>query len=128
MEVSERRAAIMQILYRQRFETTNNLMARFGVSKRTIRRDIEELSKTEPIYTKSGRYGGGIYVIDGYYGFETHLKKSEIELIHKFYHSAQSNQQCQLTLNELATLKGISEKFPLKKGGETNETARAGSF
>lgn len=35
----------------------------FEVSERTISRDIEELSLTKPIYTKSGRYGGGVYIL-----------------------------------------------------------------
>ena len=36
------------------------------VSEKTIRRDIEALSLSAPIYTQAGRYGGGVYMMDGY--------------------------------------------------------------
>lgn len=128
MEMAERRDAIMQLLYRRRFETINNLSSEFGVSRRTIRRDIEVLSKTEPIYTQSGRYGGGIYVLEGYLGLGGRLNQKEIKLFHKLYQLAQNQQICELTKNELLILKGVLERYPLMKGGESNETARAGSF
>lgn len=62
MEATERRYKLMNILYRRGHETIANLSEEFGVSERTIRRDIEILSLFQPIYTKSGRYGGGVYV------------------------------------------------------------------
>lgn len=66
MGTAERRHAILRVLCRRRHETLANLAAEFGVSERTIRRDIEILSLTEPLYTQPGRYGGGVYVTDGY--------------------------------------------------------------
>ena len=66
MGASERRNAIMRLLCRRRHETVVNIAAEFGVSERTIRRDIEILSLNEPIYTQSGRYGGGVYVTENY--------------------------------------------------------------
>ena len=48
-------------------ETISNLAEEFGVFARTILRDVEVLSVTEPIYTQCGRYGG-IYVTDDYSG------------------------------------------------------------
>ena len=66
MGTAERRTEIMRILCRRRHETISNLADEFGVSSRTILRDIEVLSITEPIYTKCGRYDGGIYVADDF--------------------------------------------------------------
>lgn len=63
MKVFERRMELIKVLYRREYETINNLAFEFGVSNRTIRRDIDELSRLIPIYTKPGRYGGGIYLV-----------------------------------------------------------------
>ena len=59
LETAERRIAILKLICRRRFETIANLAYEFDVSERTIRRDIEFLMRTEPIYTQPGRYGGG---------------------------------------------------------------------
>lgn len=60
MGTAERRREMMKILCRRRYETIGKLASEFGVSMRTIQRDIEALSLTEPIYTKAGKYGGGV--------------------------------------------------------------------
>lgn len=54
----------MNILYKRKYEITENLANELNVSARTIRRDIVELSRLIPLYTKTGRYGGGIYILD----------------------------------------------------------------
>lgn len=66
MSAAERRYQIMKILCRRRSETVYNLAAELNVSSRTIERDIEFLSATQPIYTQPGRYHGGVYVVEGY--------------------------------------------------------------
>ena len=66
MDTVERRGELVKTLCRRRYERVENLAADFGVSERTIRRDIEALSRTVPIYTQSGRYGGGVYVAEGF--------------------------------------------------------------
>lgn len=80
---SERRIELLKILCIRRHETISNLAIEFGTSERTIRRDIEVLSLTEPIYTQAGRYGGGVYVMDGYYYRQMYMSKSELDLLHR---------------------------------------------
>ena len=46
MGIAERRYEIIKLLCRRRYETIRNLAAEFGVSVRTIQRDIEALSRT----------------------------------------------------------------------------------
>ncbi len=58
MGTAERQREIMKVLCWRRHETIRNLVFEFGVSMRTIQRDIEALNRSEPIYTKPGRYGG----------------------------------------------------------------------
>lgn len=61
----ERRQAILEALSDRRRETVANLASEFDVSNATIRRDIEVLSCSAPIFTVQGN-GGGIHVADGY--------------------------------------------------------------
>ncbi len=56
MGTAERRTEIMRILCRRRHETISNLAETFGVSRRTIQRDVEILSITQPLYTQSGSH------------------------------------------------------------------------
>lgn len=67
MTPSERREAILKVLCQRRQDKIDNLAFEFGVSVRTIKNDIEELSPAYPIETVRGRYGGGVKVADGYY-------------------------------------------------------------
>lgn len=80
---TERRSEIMKILCRRRSETVGNLAFEFGVSERTIRRDIEVLSLSEPIYTQSGRYGGGVYVEEGYSMYRMYMTETELRVLNK---------------------------------------------
>lgn len=72
MDFVIRRQRILEILCIRRFEKINNLAAEFGVSERTIRKDIEELSCSVPIFTIRGKYGG-VKFADGYYSSRTYL-------------------------------------------------------
>ena len=58
MTATERRQEIMNALIQRRHETVACLAAEFGVSERTILRDIEELSLRYPLETQTGPQGG----------------------------------------------------------------------
>lgn len=77
---NERRQEIIEILSDRRFERIENLMSEFGVSRSTIKRDIEVLSLFYPIYSVSGN-GGGIRVADGWYSNRRYLKPAQEELL-----------------------------------------------
>lgn len=66
MTAAERRQAIAHVLSLRGFETMSNLAMEFHVSERTVRRDVEALSLSEPLYTQAGRYGGGVYMMRGH--------------------------------------------------------------
>lgn len=110
MGTAERRSAIMKILCRRRHETISNLASEFGVSERTIRRDIEVLSLTEPLYTQSGRYGGGVYIMDGYSDSYLYMTDEEANVLYKLYKLANDQQKCLLTVQELSIFKNILAK------------------
>lgn len=66
MGAAERREEIMRIMFMRRHDTAENLASEFGVSVKTILRDVKALEAAyKPIYTEPGRYGGGIHIVDG---------------------------------------------------------------
>ena len=115
MGTAERRNEIMKQLCRRRYDTITNLAVEFGVSERTIRRDIEELSLTEPIYTQPGRYGGGVYVVEEYSLNRMYMSERETELLNKLCVIAQKQEQCILTSEELLMLKRITKDYTKPK-------------
>ena len=75
--VTERRIALLRVLSNRRHDTVGNLASEFGVSERTIRRDLEIMSLCEPIRTATGRYGGGVYVVDSYRSRKSYLDQGQ---------------------------------------------------
>lgn len=110
MDAASRRFEIMRLLCRRRHETVENIAAEFGVSLRTVRRDIEVLSFTEPIYTKAGRHGG-VYVMDGYSIEKMYFKNSESEVMKKVLKNAEKQTECALSLDEMRVLKQIIDDY-----------------
>ena len=110
MGTAERRNAIMKLLCRRRHETVHNLAAEFGVSERTIRRDIEALSYTEPIYTQTGRYCGGVYVVEGYSIDRMYMAQGELQVLDKLL-SYTNRHRGILSGSERSTLKNIIASY-----------------
>ena len=67
MDAVERRQQILELLCQRRKDTMQNLAAELRVSERTIRRDVEILTRSYPLETVCGRYGGGVRVADWYH-------------------------------------------------------------
>lgn len=89
--ILERRYEIMKLLCRRRHETIKNLAFELGVSVRTVQRDIEILSRFEPIYTQTGKYNGGIYVMEGYSMERMYMTTAEINVLQKLCIEADKN-------------------------------------
>lgn len=85
MGTAERRLEILKYLCRVRRTTMPLLAEKFGVSIRTIQRDIFEIETTfrVPLDVKSGKYDGGIYVIGNYSFDRTYMNEEELELLSK---------------------------------------------
>ena len=110
MGTAERRYEIMKILCRRRYETIRNLASEFGVSMRTVQRDIEVLSGSEPIYTQFGKYGGGVYVVEGYSMDRMYMKNSELDVLQKLYIAADKYEDL-LTTDEQNLLKSLISQY-----------------
>ena len=114
MQTTERRREIMKILCRRRHETMSNLASELGVSIRTIQRDIDILSTTEPIYTKTGKYAGGVYVVEGYSMDRMYMTDTELNVLKKLYISSYNNISL-ITKDEKKILEGLISQYSKPK-------------
>ena len=114
MGTAERRYEIMKLLCRRRHETINNMAFEFGVSSRTIQRDIDALSRTEPLFTRGGRCGGGVYVIEGYSMTRMYMTKAEVDVLKKLYIAADENATL-LTTDEKNLLERLISQYSKPK-------------
>lgn len=103
METYERRTQIWEKLRVRRKDTISNLANEFGVSKQTIRRDIDTLSREHNIYTLPGRYCGGVFVGDNVERGK-YLTESEIDVLTKIYQYITNETISILTDEEANTL------------------------
>lgn len=116
MGTAERRAELMKTLCRRRHDKISNLAFEFGVSERTIRRDIEILSLSEPIYTQTGRYGGGVYVT-GDYSIYRYMTEQETALLEKVYYVVEKKLLYDFTADELSLFFQIIRTYARPKKG-----------
>ena len=110
----ERRLELTKILCRRRHETIARLAFELEVSERTIRRDIDVLSFTIPIYTQCGRYGGGVYISEEYQMDWMYMKSNETELLIKIYSFFETRNEF-LSENDMLSLKKLIKDFKLPK-------------
>lgn len=114
MGTAERRNEILRLLCRRRHETIANMASFFGVSERTIRRDIEIISLSAPVYTQKGRYAGGVYIMDGYSMDRMYMRDEELAVLHKLFVAAENNR-CLLTDKEREMLHTIIREYSKMK-------------
>ena len=83
MKALERRQALIELLCERRHDKIGNLAFEFGVNEKTIRRDIQELSLSYPIYTECSRGKAGVYIEESYYLGKQYLQQEEEKLIRR---------------------------------------------
>lgn len=109
MGTAERRLEILKYLCKYRRATMPHLAEIFGVSVRTIQRDIYEIEATfhAPLDVRCGKYDGGIYVLGDYSFDRIFMCEEEISLLTKI-RSLVSNQ---LSKNENRRLTQIIKNY-----------------
>lgn len=106
---TERLFEITFILLEKKSATAKELAERFGVSVRTIYRDLDILSACGiPVYTEQGRHGG-IYLIEKYALNKTLLTDAEQSQVVMALQSLQATGQEDVAA-PLSKLKGIFQK------------------
>ena len=88
----ERRQQMLEYLSDHRSTTYSELASEFGISRRTVVRDIEELTCSAPIYTVQGN-GGGIRVADGWYISRRYLHDKHEEVLRRLLPGLQPDDQ-----------------------------------
>ena len=79
---------IINILIVRRRTTARELSEEFGVTVRTIQKDIQALSPGFPVYTKQGG-DGGIYIGDDYKPYVNTLSADELDILCEIYRRAE---------------------------------------
>lgn len=111
MGTVERRFEIMKYLCRVRHATMPSLAQQFGVSVRTIKRDIDELTFIIPLYSMAGRYGGGVYICEDYSMDRAYMSREDINLLENIRERGSNNQQLNLNVDDLARLNKIIRDY-----------------
>lgn len=109
MGTAERRLEILKYLCKVRKATMPSLAEIFGVSIRTIQRDILEIETTfhVPLDVRCGKYDGGVYVIGDYSFDRAYMHDDELLLLSKV-HALVKNQ---LSDNENALLSRMIKTY-----------------
>ena len=92
MGTAERRLEILKYLCQKRHATMPELAKIFGVSVRTIHRDIYEIEATfhAPLDVRCGKYDGGVYVFGDYRFDRAYMCDEELALLSKIKNMVQA--------------------------------------
>lgn len=109
MGTSERRLEILKYLCKVRKATMPQLAEKFGVSVRTIQRDILEIECTfhVPLDMRCGKYDGGVFVKGDYSFDRAYMHDDELMLLSK----VQELVKGQLSNEEYALLSQIIKTY-----------------
>ena len=88
----ERRQQVLEAISDRRTERIENLASEFGVSRRTIERDILVLSCSYPIVTVQGA-AGRVRAMDGWYVTRRYLNDDQEALLRSLLPGLQPDQQ-----------------------------------
>lgn len=88
----DRRQQLLETISDRRHETVDCLAAEFGVSRRTIERDITVLSCSYPIVTENWR-GGGVRAMDGWFVSRRYLQDDQEALLRSLLPGLQPEDQ-----------------------------------
>lgn len=91
-KATDRQRLIIEQLSDRRSATMEELAAQFDVSFSTIRRDIQILSCSHPIYTQQGG-AGGVRAMDGWYLSRRYLHDDQEDLLRTLLPGLQPEQQ-----------------------------------
>lgn len=111
----ERRFRLIEILLYRRYEKTENLAFELGVSTKTIQRDLLEINTIIPIYSRTGKYYGGIYLREGFSIYKAFLTEEEVVLLSKIKEYILSYKSKGFSKEEVNLLERIIEKHSIPK-------------
>ena len=109
MGTAERRLEILKFLCKYRRATMPQLAEMFGVSVRTIQRDIFEIEETfrVPLDIRCGKYDGGVFVKGDYSFDRAYMYEEELALLRKI----QGMLNDRLSTEEHSLLSNIIKRY-----------------
>ena len=78
----QRRREIERMLLSGKKLTVSELMRRYGVGRKAIRRDFEVIGEELPIVSKQG-WGGGFFLMDGVGKYQNLLSQEQLECMER---------------------------------------------
>lgn len=96
-ETAERRLKVIYALSVRRTGTIDGLANEFGVSRSTIRRDLDAISWYVPFYYVQGR-GGGIRLTNSWYADRPYLTVDQENLLHRLKEGVSGDDKCTLQI------------------------------
>lgn len=122
MKAFERQYKILKIINEKRNITVELLANELETSKRTILRDISDLSGFLPIRSIQGRYGGGISFVDGYRycDYQFYMTEEQVVVLNKIVYEIKKHGFCKLTFQEIEIVTDIIKKHSQTSYIETN--------
>ena len=70
-------------------------------------RDISILMWSEPISTRTGRYGGGVYIVEGANSRRLYMKDDEIEFFKDLAYDLENKPEIEISSERIQMLKDI---------------------
>ena len=89
---TERRQQMLEYISIHRHVQYQDLMDEFHISKKTAQRDVEILSCSYPIYTRT-TCAGGIFAMEGWYVSKSYLHDDQEALLRKLLAGLQPEDQ-----------------------------------
>ena len=89
---TERRQQMLEYISIHRHVQYQDLMDEFHISKKTAQRDVEILSCSYPIYTRT-TCAGGIFAMEGWYASKSYLYDDQEALLRKLLAGLQPEDQ-----------------------------------
>ncbi len=114
-KTTERIFDMMKYLCQVRYSPMPKLADKYGVSVRTIKRDIDVLGSLIPLRTKLGRYEGGVYVMEGYRWDRIYMSEEDTALLVKIRNAGQRQEKLILNQESVEHLTKIISNYSIPK-------------
>lgn len=110
MDINQRKQELFRLLATHERCTFAYLADALDVSKRTVKRYLDELEQTVPLKFTVGRYNGGVQLLSNVDGKNV-FKNSEILVLEKIVLEAEKTGSCTLNTSEIQVLKGMLYRY-----------------
>ena len=109
-DLSERKQELFKLLVTNDVCSFNYLATSLEVSKRTVKRYLDELEESVPLEFIMGRYTGGVR-LGTKERSRKFLKKPEIQLLEKLVSEGEEKGNCTLDQSDMAILKEMIYRY-----------------